>query len=47
MQIETALEGLNTPLHEGAYLYFEEQGIDIEEKLIPVELKEGDNSNEN
>ncbi|SOC38196.1 TAXI family TRAP transporter solute-binding subunit [Salinicoccus kekensis] len=47
MQIETALEGLNTPLHEGAYLYFEEQGIDIEEKLIPIELTEGSNSNEN
>lgn len=47
MQVETALEGLNTPLHEGAYLYFEEQGIEIDEKLIPEELEEGGNSNDN
>ncbi|MFD2830638.1 TAXI family TRAP transporter solute-binding subunit [Corticicoccus populi] len=40
MQIETALEGLNTPLHEGAYRYFEEQGLEIDENLIPEELKE-------
>lgn len=44
MQIETALEGLNTPLHVGAYKYFEEQGIEIEDHLIPEELKESDNN---
>lgn len=45
MQIETALEGLNTPLHEGAYRYFEEQGLEIDENLIPEEVK-GDNGND-
>lgn len=46
MQIETALDGLNTPLHEGAYRYFEEQGLDIDDKLIPDEVREGDENNE-
>ncbi|CEI81674.1 C4-dicarboxylate ABC transporter substrate-binding protein [Oceanobacillus oncorhynchi subsp. incaldanensis] len=43
MQVETALEGLNTPLHAGAYRYFEEQGIEIEEHLKPEELREEEN----
>ncbi|MFD1067923.1 TAXI family TRAP transporter solute-binding subunit [Oceanobacillus locisalsi] len=43
MQVETALEGLNTPLHAGAYRYFEEQGIEIEEHLIPEEVREEEN----
>lgn len=40
MKVETALEGLNTPLHAGAYKYFEEQGLDIPENLKPAELEE-------
>lgn len=40
MKVETALEGLNTPLHAGAYMYFEDQGLDIPENLKPVELDE-------
>lgn len=40
MSIETALDGLSTPLHAGAYKYFKEQGIEIDEKLIPEEAKE-------
>ncbi|WP_080876053.1 TAXI family TRAP transporter solute-binding subunit [Oceanobacillus timonensis] len=43
MQIETALEGLNTPLHAGAYRYFEEQGIEIEDHLVPEEIREEEN----
>lgn len=46
MKIETALEGLNTPLHAGAYRYFEEQGIDINDNLIPDEVSEGADDNE-
>ncbi|MCG1009807.1 TAXI family TRAP transporter solute-binding subunit [Salinicoccus sp. ID82-1] len=46
MQIETALEGLNTPLHAGAYRYFKEQGLEIDEKLIPEEIQEGGAQNE-
>lgn len=46
MQVETALDGLNTPLHAGAYIYFEEQGLDIPEKLKPAELDEGTEDNE-
>lgn len=46
MKIETALEGLNTPLHEGAYRYFKEKDIEIDDRLIPDEVKEGDGENE-
>lgn len=46
MKIETALDGLNTPLHLGAYRYFEEQGLDIPENLKPEELDEEAESNE-
>lgn len=46
MKIETALDGLNTPLHEGAYRYFKEQNIDIAKRLIPNEIHEGDAENE-
>lgn len=46
MKVETALDGLNTPLHAGAYMYFEEQGLDIPEKLKPAELDEGTEEDE-
>ncbi|KKK35077.1 C4-dicarboxylate ABC transporter substrate-binding protein [Salinicoccus sediminis] len=46
MQVETALDGLNTPLHAGAYRYFKEQGIEIDERLVPEEVQEGDGENE-
>ena len=46
MKVETALEGLNTPLHAGAYKYFDEQGLDIPEKLKPIELDEEAEENE-
>lgn len=46
MLIETALDGLNTPLHPGAYMYFEDQGLDIPNNLRPDELEEGDENNE-
>lgn len=46
MKIETALEGLNTPLHEGAHRYFKEKDIEIDDRLIPDEVKEGDGENE-
>ena len=46
MKVETALDGLNTPLHEGAYRYFEEQGLDIPDHLRPAELEEGAGSDE-
>ncbi|MFD1848806.1 TAXI family TRAP transporter solute-binding subunit [Oceanobacillus bengalensis] len=37
--LETALDGLPAPLHVGAYKYFEEQGLEIPEELIPEEAK--------
>lgn len=40
IQLETALNGLPTPLHIGAYRYFVEAGLDIPEHLIPPETKE-------
>lgn len=40
MKVETALEGLNTPLHAGAYMFFEDQGLDIPDNLRPIELDE-------
>lgn len=39
MTLETALDGLPTPLHIGAYKYFVEAGIDIPENLIPPEAE--------
>ncbi|UTR12918.1 TAXI family TRAP transporter solute-binding subunit [Evansella sp. LMS18] len=39
MTLETALDGLPAPLHIGAYRYFEEQGMDIPEDLIPPEAE--------
>ncbi|QYA44257.1 TAXI family TRAP transporter solute-binding subunit [Macrococcoides bohemicum] len=42
MKLETALDGLKTPLHPGAYKYFKEKGLNIPEKLIPPEVKKGD-----
>ncbi|MCM3399190.1 TAXI family TRAP transporter solute-binding subunit [Oceanobacillus profundus] len=40
VSLETALAGLPAPLHIGAYRYFEEQGVEIPEEIIPVEVKE-------
>ncbi len=40
MKLETALNGLNTPLHEGAYRYYKEKGLKIDDRLIPEEVKE-------
>lgn len=39
MKLETALDGLATPLHPGAYKYFKEQGLKIPTELIPEEIK--------
>lgn len=39
MKLETALDGLPTPLHIGAYKYYQEAGIEVPEELIPPEAK--------
>lgn len=39
MTLETALDGLPTPLHIGAYKYFIEAGIDVPENLVPPEAE--------
>lgn len=41
IQLESALNGLPTPLHIGAYKYFVEAGLDIPEHLVPPEAAEG------
>lgn len=41
IQLESALNGLPTPLHIGAYKYFVEAGLDIPEHLVPSEAAEG------
>lgn len=41
IQLESALNGLPTPLHIGAYKYFMEAGLDIPEHLVPPEAAEG------
>lgn len=41
IQLESALNGLPTPLHLGAYKYFMEVGLDIPEHLVPPEAAEG------
>lgn len=41
IQLDSALNGLPTPLHIGAYKYFVEAGLDIPENLIPPEAAEG------
>ncbi|MEK4532894.1 TAXI family TRAP transporter solute-binding subunit [Solibacillus sp. FSL K6-1554] len=40
IQLESALNGLPTPLHIGAYKYFVEAGLDIPEHLVPPEAAE-------
>lgn len=42
MKLETALDGLKTPLHPGAYKFFKEKGLKIPNELIPPEVKKGD-----
>lgn len=37
MALEKAISGLPMPLHAGAARYFEEQGLEIPERLMPVE----------
>lgn len=37
--LETALDGLPAPLHIGAYKYFEEEGLDIPDELVPPEAE--------
>lgn len=39
MTLETALDGLPTPLHVGAYKYFKEAGIEVPDELIPPEAQ--------
>lgn len=39
MTLETALDGLPTPLHVGAYKYFQEAGIEVPDELIPPEAE--------
>lgn len=39
MTLETALDGLPTPLHVGAYKYFKEAGLEIPQELIPPEAE--------
>lgn len=39
MTLETALDGLPTPLHAGAYKYFKEAGIDVPDELVPPEAE--------
>lgn len=39
MSLDNALDGLPAPLHIGAYKYFEEQGLEIPEHLIPAEAE--------
>ena len=41
IQLESALNGLPTPLHIGAYKYFLEAGLNIPEHLVPPEAAEG------
>lgn len=40
IQLESALNGLPTPLHIGAYKYFVEVGLEVPEHLIPPEANE-------
>lgn len=40
IKLESALNGLPTPLHIGAYKYFMEAGLDIPEHLVPPEAGE-------
>jgi hypothetical protein len=39
ISLDTALQGLPAPLHIGAYKYFEEEGLDIPDNLIPPEAE--------
>lgn len=39
IQAKDALQDMNAPLHVGAYRYYQEQGIDVPEDLIPPEAK--------
>nr|WP_245153929.1 TAXI family TRAP transporter solute-binding subunit [Jeotgalibacillus proteolyticus] len=39
MTLETALDGLPAPLHNGAYRFFEEEGIEVPDELIPPEAE--------
>ncbi|MBM7703010.1 TAXI family TRAP transporter solute-binding subunit [Metabacillus iocasae] len=39
IKLETALDGLSVPLHEGAYRYFKEVGLEIPKELVPPEAK--------
>lgn len=36
-KLETALMGITTPLHSGAYKYFVEQGIDVPDEIKPID----------
>lgn len=35
--LETALSGITTPLHPGAYKYFQEKGLDIPDEIKPID----------
>ena len=39
INLDTALNEMNVPLHVGAYRYYKEQGIEIPEALVPPEAK--------
>src|SRR5699024_2486699 len=39
VSLDTALDGLPAPLHIGAYKYFEEEGLDIPDELVPPEAE--------
>ncbi len=36
-KIETALSGITTPLHKGAYKYFTEKGIKVPDNIKPID----------
>ncbi len=35
--LETALMGITTPLHPGAYKYFVEKGIEVPDEIKPID----------
>jgi len=39
VKLERALLGMTVPLHEGAYRYYKEKGIQISDDLVPPEVK--------
>lgn len=39
MSLDSAMDGLPVPLHAGAYRYYDEQGLDIPDDLIPPEAQ--------